>query len=162
MTIRKATPNDHPALLDIWLRSVRATHHFLTEPDIQSLLPIVRDAALTHLELWVLCDDSDRPIGFMGLGASNLEALFIDPDFTRRGGGRMLVEHARKLKGSLTVDVNEQNPKALRFYERCGFHVVGRSETDSDGRPFPLLHMVERNAHDVSRHESDQNQRDRR
>jgi putative acetyltransferase len=41
----------------------------------------------------------------------------------------------------LTVDVNEQNPAACRFYEACGFVVEGRSELDSTGRPFPLLHM---------------------
>ena len=43
--------------------------------------------------------------------------------------------------GDLTVDVNEQNPAACRFYEACGFVVEGRSELDSTGRPFPLLQM---------------------
>jgi putative acetyltransferase len=42
------------------------------------------------------------------------------------------------------VDVNEQNPEAARFYEACGFAVVGRSELDDGGRPFPLLHMKEK------------------
>jgi putative acetyltransferase len=53
----------------------------------------------------------------------------------------MLVEHARLIKGPLTVDVNEQNPLALQFYERMGFKVVGRSELDGGGKPFPLLHL---------------------
>ena len=128
--------------MDIWLRSVRATHRFLTEENVQSLLPIVRDVALKELEVWVI-DNGDGVAGFMGLSGAKLEALFIAPEFLRRGGGRMLVEHARKLKGPLTVDVNEQNPEALRFYEACGFKVVGRSETDGMGLPFPLLHLAE-------------------
>jgi putative acetyltransferase len=37
--------------------------------------------------------------------------------------------------------VNEQNPAACGFYEHLGFVVVGRSEVDGTGRPFPLLHM---------------------
>ena len=37
VTIREALPGDRDALLDIWLRSVRATHTFLTEDDIRSL-----------------------------------------------------------------------------------------------------------------------------
>lgn len=143
MTIREATPADRDALLDIWLRSVRATHTFLTENDIQELLPLVRDAALPALELWVLCADAGEPIGFLGLDGSKLEALFLAPDHFRRGGGRRLVEHARRLKGPLTVDVNEQNPEAVRFYQALGFRVVGRSELDGTGRPFPLLHLVE-------------------
>jgi len=48
----------------------------------------------------------------------------------------------RRLRGEqLTVSVNEQNQDALRFYQACGFVVGTRSDTDGDGRPFPLLHM---------------------
>ncbi len=143
MMIRQAHPNDRDALLNIWLRSVRATHTFLTEEDIQSLLPVVRDIALVQLELWVVFSDAGVPLGFVGLAGAKVEALFLAPEYHRRGGGRMLLDHARRLKGPLTVDVNEQNPDAVRFYEACGFEVVGRSELDSEGRPFPLLHLRE-------------------
>ena len=148
MCIRPARDSDHDALLDIWLRSVRATHRSLTEENIQTLSPLVRDVALKQLELWVLCENEadDHLVGFIGLSGANLEALFIAPEFFRRGGGRQLVEYARKLKGPLTVDVNEQNPDAQRFYEACGFKVVSRSATDSMGLPFPLLHLSESGA----------------
>jgi putative acetyltransferase len=141
MNIRRALPTDRDILLDIWLRSVRATHTFLSEDDIQSFLPLVRDVALAELELWVLCSNDGAPMGFMGMSGNKVEALFLAPEFHRRGGGRRLVQHAQELKGDLTVDVNEQNPAARRFYEACGFVVEGRSELDSTGRPFPLLHM---------------------
>jgi putative acetyltransferase len=143
MTIREALSADRDALLDIWLRSVRATHTFLTETDIQSLLPLVRNSALAALELWVLSAEGGEPVGFLGLSGASVEALFIAPEWYRRGGGRMLLDHARRLKGPLTVSVNEQNPGATRFYEACGFSVVGRSEVDDGGRPFPLLHLRE-------------------
>jgi len=143
MIIRKALPSDRDALLDIWFRSVRATHTFLTEQDIQALLPEVRDVALVELELWVLCADSGQPIAFLGLSGSKVEALFVAPEHLRMGGGRKLLNHARQLKGLLAVDVNEQNPEAVRFYEACGFVVTGRSEFDGKGRPFPLLHLRE-------------------
>jgi putative acetyltransferase len=70
-----------------------------------------------------------------------MEALFLDPAVHRRGHGRTLVRHARELHGEVTVDVNEQNTAARRFYESCGFVVEGRSELDETGRPYPLLHM---------------------
>jgi putative acetyltransferase len=142
MTIRRAVPTDHEVLLDIWLRSVRATYTFLSEADIQSLLPLVRDCfASGALELWVLSSESALPMGFMGMAGSKIEALFLAPEFLRHGGGRQLVRHAQALRGELTVDVNEQNPMACRFYQACGFVVEGRSELDSTGRPFPLLHL---------------------
>jgi putative acetyltransferase len=143
MTIRKAVADDHDLLVDIWLRSVKATHAFLMEQDIHALLPEVRNVALAKLELWVLCS-GERAIGFLGLSGSKVEALFLVPESLRRGGGRMLLDHARRLKGALTVDVNEQNAEAVRFYEACGFTVTGRSPVDSSGRPFPLLHMREK------------------
>ena len=142
MNIRRGMPADLDALLDIWLRSVRATHTFLSEDDIQFLLPLVRDCLTSgELEVWVLCSETGALMGFMGLSRSKMEALFLAPEFHRRGGGRRLVRHAQELRGELTVDVNEQNPAACRFYEACGFVVEGRSELDSTGRPFPLLHM---------------------
>jgi putative acetyltransferase len=142
MHIRRISPTDRDVLLDIWLRSVRATHTFLTEQDIQSFLPLVRQClASDELELWVLCSDAEVPVGFLGMSGSKVEALFLAPEFHRRGGGRRLIRHAQALRGELTVDVNEQNPAACRFYEACGFFVEGRSELDSTGQPFPLLHM---------------------
>jgi putative acetyltransferase len=70
-----------------------------------------------------------------------MESLFLAPEFHRRGGGWRLVEHARALRGELTVDVNEQNTPAVAFYKACGFVVERRSELDDAGRPYPLLHM---------------------
>jgi putative acetyltransferase len=129
-------------LVDVWLRAVRATHTFLTEDDIQHFLPFVREElASDKAEIWVLESGDGATIGFMVLSGDKMEALFLDPDQHRRGGGRLLVEHAQRLRGELTVDVNEQNPAARRFYEACGFVAEGRSERDGMGLPFPLVHM---------------------
>jgi putative acetyltransferase len=142
MRIRRANPTDRDVLVDIWLRSVRATHTFLSEADIQSLLPATRDYLTSdEPELRVLCSGSGTIMGFMGMAGSEIEALWLAPEFHGRGGGRQMIQHAQELRGELTVDVNEQNPAARRFYEACGFVVEGRSELDDAGRPFPLLHL---------------------
>ena len=142
--IRPAVVADYGALLDIWLRSVRATHTFLSEEDIQAFLPLVRDHALTELEVWVLFADEGTLMGFMGLSGNRLEALFLAPEFFRRGGGRRLVEHARSLKGPLSLDVNEQNPQARVFYESQGFVVEGRSPGRQHGAALPPPPQKER------------------
>lgn len=142
MNIRRSVPGEIPLLVAIWLRSVRATHTFLSEQDIAALEPLVREQVLPNMEVWVL-SVTDDPIGFMVLQANSLEGLFIDPAHIGHGGGRLLLQHARNLKGPLVVDVNEQNPAALGFYLANGFKICGRSPTDSGGRPFPLLHLKE-------------------
>jgi putative acetyltransferase len=142
MEIRQAIPTDREVLLDIWLRSVRATHTFVSEQEIRSMIPEVRDyLASREPEFWVLCDDSGVIQGFMGMSGSKMESLFLAPEFQRRGAGRRLVLHAQARHGELTVDVNEQNGAARSFYEACGFVVEGRSEWDDQGRPYPLLHL---------------------
>lgn len=142
MNIRRAMPADRAALLDVWLRAVRATHNFVSDPDVESMIPRVRDyLASTEPEFWVVCGDAGPIIGFMGLSGSKMESLFLAPQFHRRGVGRQMVRHAQALHGALTVDVNEQNAAARTFYEACGFVVEGRSELDEQGRPYPLLHM---------------------
>lgn len=106
------------------------------------MIPHVRSyLSSSTSEIWVACDASGAAMGFMGMSGSKMEALFIAPEFHRRGAGRRLVRHAQTLYAQLTVDVNEQNTAAARFYEACGFAVQGRSEQDDQGRPFPLLHM---------------------
>ncbi|HET7599628.1 MAG TPA: acetyltransferase [Gemmatimonadales bacterium] len=143
--IRPPRASEHAALVALWERSVRATHDFLAEGDIAFFRPLVDEVlAGDSLELWVLADDADAPIGFMGLAGDAVAALFLDPAQLRRGGGRRLVEHAQALRGgkaALTVDVNEQNEAARRFYEALGFVVVGRSAVDETGRPYPILHL---------------------
>ena len=49
MTILRPTPQDYDELLAVWEASVRSTHHFLTEENIQFYKPLVR-RALHHPE----------------------------------------------------------------------------------------------------------------
>jgi putative acetyltransferase len=141
--IRRMRPEDSAPLHSLWERSVRATHHFLGEADIEFYRPLVADIrAKGALDLWVLTDHENAPIGFLGLAANRIEALFLEPACRRQGYGRLLVAHAQdRLRGALAVDVNEENAAAREFYEALGFVVVGRSPLDDSGRPHPLLHM---------------------
>jgi putative acetyltransferase len=134
---------DRERLVDLWERSVRATHHFLEDSDVVALRPLVaEELASDAVDWWVLVSATEALIGFLGFASDTIEALFIDPDHHGQGGGKFLVAHAQSLgAGALAVDVNEQNEAALRFYKTLGFSVVGRSPTDAGGRPFPMLHM---------------------
>ena len=143
MHVRPARADDHARLLEVWERSVRATHHFLAESDIVALRPFVaEELASDAVDWWVLVSAAGVIAGFLGFASDAIEGLFIDPDSRGQGSGTRLVAHAQSLAtGALAVDVNEQNESALAFYRSLGFAVTGRSPTDLAGRPFPLLHM---------------------
>jgi putative acetyltransferase len=142
-TIRRARDAERTKLLVLWERAVRATHLFLGDGDILALRPLVADELASRtLDWWVMALTSNEPIAFLGLTKGAIEALFVDPNYHRKGVGAALVEHAQRLnRGSLAVDVNEQNTEALRFYQALGFAREGRSDVDGGGRPFPILHL---------------------
>jgi len=143
MTIRRAIDGDRPLLLDLWERSVRATHLFLSEADIVALKPLVATALASDFPEWWVAADDDEPIAFLGYSPGTIDALFVDPPHRGRGAGTQLVAHAQQLSGgALHVDVNEQNEAARGFYASLGFDAAGRSPTDDGGRPFPIIHMT--------------------
>ncbi len=112
---------------------MRATHHFLTEADIQCFKPFVQDE-LTQLEtLACVRDDAGQVVGFVGVEGKKVESLFIHPPWRGQGIGRQLVSYATGTLGATQVDVNQQNGQAVGFYLRMGFEVVGRSAVDGVG-----------------------------
>jgi putative acetyltransferase len=139
--IDQASKADFDALLEVWETSVRATHDFITEDDIQFFKPLVRNEALPSLELRCVRDGDNSPVGFIGVANGKVEMLFIHPDYFGKGIGKRLLEYALNYMNATELDVNKQNPNALGFYKKMGFVVVGRSELDSTGKPFPILHM---------------------
>ncbi|MBB1627522.1 acetyltransferase [Achromobacter sp. UMC71] len=142
-TLRKSTPADGARVVDIWRRAVDATHHFLTAED---RLAIDAEVAgfLPAATLELAVDEADRPVAFMLLDGDCMQALFVDPDHRGAGVGRLLVADALRRHPRLATDVNEQNGQAVGFYERLGFERTGRSERDSQGRPYPLIHLRHR------------------
>lgn len=127
-------------ILEIWEASVRASHRFLTEEDIRALYPQAEEAIRQIETLWVM-QDGPRPVGFMGVQERKIEMLFLHPDYFRKGLGKIFVERAFLDLNVEYVDVNEQNPDAIKFYERMGFRTFHRDATDDQGNPFPVLRM---------------------
>ena len=139
--ISPVRPGDFSRIVEVWEASVRKTHHFLTEADVESFEPLVEQELRSVAELACVRDGAGQVVGFVGVEKDKVEALFVHPEWRGQGTGRRLLEHAVRTLTATRVDVNEQNEQAVGFYQRMGFGVVGRSELDGLGKPFPLLHM---------------------
>lgn len=134
-------PSEFPEMADLWEASVRATHHFLKEPDIAFFKPLL-SGYFEAVELACVRDENGRMLGFSGIAAGKLEILFVHPDSMGKGIGKALLQHAIEHGKVTKVDVNEDNPQAVGFYEHSGFRTMSRSELDGMGKPFPILHMA--------------------
>lgn len=141
MNIENVEKSDHLKLIEIWEASVRATHDFLSEEDLQELKPLILEQYFDAVDLRCAKASDGEILGFCGVHDGNIEMLFISPDTRGNGIGSLLASHAIKAQGVTKVDVNEQNGQALGFYRHIGFSVTGRSPLDGQGKPYPLLHM---------------------
>lgn len=141
MRIDTVTRNEYGILVDLWEASVRATHNFLAEKDIQYFKPLILNQYLDAVELRSARNASGDILGFLGVADDKIEMLFILPERRGQGIGRQLLDYAIQEMGATFVDVNEQNPQAVGFYEHFGFRVFKRSPLDGLGKPYPILHM---------------------
>lgn len=133
--------HEYPQVVELWEASVRATHHFLVEADIQFFKPLILNEYLKAVQLSALRDSSNRMLGFLGIADQKIEMLFVHPDARGKGVGKILTTYAIQKCGADKVDVNEQNEQAVGFYQHMGFVIVSRAEFDGLGKPYPILSM---------------------
>jgi len=133
--------SEYPRLLEIWECSVRATHHFVIEEDIFFFKNLITENRMFEMTNIVTIRDGLNIAGFMGTTEESLDMIFVGPEYIGKGAGKMLMRYAIDELNVTRVDVNEQNVHALKFYLHFGFMAAGRSELDSNGKPYPILHM---------------------
>jgi GNAT superfamily N-acetyltransferase len=134
--IRDARPEEAPALAALQRRSADVWEEYRAQlaanPD--AIEPPHR--AIADGRVRVAADASGRLLGFSVVlpirdGRCELDDLFVEPEWMRRGVGRLLVAAltARAAAaGASHVDVIA-NPNALAFYERLGFETTGQAST---------------------------------
>ena len=128
-------------LTAVWEASVKATHLFLSPPEIDSIKSYV-PTALTEIPHLIIAENDDgHAIAFMGIGDRKLEMLFLAPDYRGQGLGKRLLLYGIEHHQINEVTVNEQNPLAHGFYEHMGFRTYKRTDCDEQGAPYPLLYM---------------------
>lgn len=142
MMVENALPECYTEMLNVWEDSVRATHDFLTEEDIEYFKPIIIEQAFPSVTLKCVKDENGAILGFLGVQDTKIEMLFVLNESRGKGIGRVLLQYAIDNMSANSVDVNEQNPLAVGFYQKMGFNIISRSPIDDMGKPFPILHLA--------------------
>lgn len=139
--IRTATKADLPDLREIYraasLSNVRDAPNLLAHPELLEFDGA--GVAVQRTRLAELPDGTiagfatDLPDGEM----TELEDLFVDPKFRRRGIARALVVDAverARAEGRMRIEVTA-NEHALAFYQSVGFVTVGSHDTTFGSAP---------------------------
>ena len=77
--------------------------------------------------------------GIIRINGSEIEKLFIEPQFQSNGIGAQLLEFAVRERKANWLWVLEYNKRGIAFYERNGFKLTGEKMTEDDW--VPLLKM---------------------
>lgn len=89
-------------LLNLWENSVKATHQFLSNEEIEKIKKYVPEA-LKEVQYLIIAENEENiPIAFMGINEKRLEMLFVKNNEIGKGIGRQLLTYGIK-----NYDVNE-------------------------------------------------------
>ena len=138
--LEKRTPEILAELTAVWEQSVRATHNFLSEREIQEIKKYV-PSALSNAEHLIVSEKDKNIVAFAGTEKGKLEMLFLLPCERGKGLGKRLLQYGINNYGIITLTVNEQNPQAVGFYRHMGFEIYKRTDNDEEANPYPLLYM---------------------
>lgn len=139
--IKEQTNSIINELTELWEKSVRATHLFLSVDEVQKIKQYVPQALKEIAVLTAAVDNNGNFLGFMGTVNGKLEMLFLAPEQIGKGIGKILLLYAIENYGVTELTVNEQNPHAEGFYKHLGFEVYKRTLNDEQGNPYPILYM---------------------
>ena len=136
-TLSPYRASDEDAAIALWLATWQQAYPSI---DFAARLPwwrerwrneLVPNAAIMVVEL------QDRLLGFVTIdGQGYLDQLVVAPDRWGSELATMLLNEAKRLSpGSITLLVNADNARAIRFYERNGFVHKGEDVNPVSGRP---------------------------
>ena len=85
----------------------------------------------------IVAEEAGAPVGFVTIDRKGyLDQLVVSPDRWGSELGNALVDAAKRLSpDSITLLVNTDNARAIRFYERNGFAHAGGDVNPTSSRP---------------------------
>ena len=135
--IRPYAPSDEATSIDVWHRTWQQAY---PQIDFAARLDWWRERWRKELvpkaEIAVAELDG-KLIGFVTIdGEGYLDQLVVDPAHWGSDAARLLVDEAKRLSPSgVTLLVNKDNARAIRFYERNSFVHAGDDVNPTSGRP---------------------------
>lgn len=130
--IRNYRKNELEEMIRIWYEASITAHSFIPASFWASQKCSMKEKYLPLAENFIF-DEERQLAGFISLVGERVCALFVAPEMQGRGIGRALLEHAKILKGRLSLRVYMENERALSFYEKCGFVAVGEEVDEYTG-----------------------------
>jgi putative acetyltransferase len=138
MRLRRYDARDEDAAIALWLRTWQAAY---PELDFAARLDWWRarwrNEFVSTAEI-VVADAAGEMAGFVTVDPRTryLDQIVVAPERWASGIGAALVAEAKHLSpAGLDLDVNTDNARAIRFYEKHGFSISGGGVNAISGKP---------------------------
>jgi putative acetyltransferase len=136
-TLRAYTAADEDAAIELWRRSWQAAYPAI---DFSARLPWWRERWRHELvpTARITVAETDGSVqGFVTVDPRTgyLDQIVVAPQAWGCGIADALLEEAKRISPVLDLKVNKDNARAIRFYEKHGFHISGEDVNENSGRP---------------------------
>ena len=138
VALRPYEPHDEDAAVVLWLRAWQAAY---PELDFFARLDWWRERWRNELVPSadiVIAESAAEIIGFVTVDPRTgyLDQIAVAPEHWASGVGAALIAVAKQLSpAGLELDVNTDNARAIRFYDRQGFFIAGAGVNPISGKP---------------------------
>ena len=129
--LRKMQTADLERVLAIWLAANTEAHSFIAADYWQSNLAAVRQT-LPQAEVYVYQQDS-KILGFIGLQDDYIAGIFVESRARGQGIGKQLLDYVKTGHKRLTLQVYQENTRAVRFYQREHFQIDSTGVDENTG-----------------------------
>ena len=135
--LRAYRAEDEDAAIELW----RLTwQHAYPSIDFTARVPWWRERWRNELvpnASIIVAEHADTLVGFVTIdGSGYLDQLVVKPDYWGSKLATALVDETKRLSpGGVTLEVNADNARAIRFYTRNGFGLAGEDVNPISGRP---------------------------
>jgi putative acetyltransferase len=134
--LRRYRPEDEDATVTLWQRTWQQAY-----PSIDFAARVAwwrarwRNELVPNADI-IVAEQEGAPVGFVTIDASGyLDQLVVAPDQWGSEIADRLVNEAKRVSPDrITLLVNKDNARAIRFYERNGFLLAGEEANPTSGR----------------------------
>lgn len=137
-TLRPYQPGDETPAIDLWQRTWQQAYPVIDFAERREWwCNRWRDEVLPCATV-VVAQADDALVGFVTVvpDTGYLDQIVVAPENWSSGIAEALLNEAKRLSpAGLTLHVNKDNARALRFYEKHGFIIQGGDVNPNSGRP---------------------------
>jgi GNAT superfamily N-acetyltransferase len=144
IALRRGHPADAGAAAEVWLRSRHAAVPLVPTPvhTDEEVRHWFETVVVATRETW-LAVAGGAVVGVMVLDGDEVDQLYVDPGWQRRGVGAALLRLAQARRpGGLALWTFQSNHPARRFYEQHGFLAVAWTDGSTNEERAPDVRYV--------------------